>query len=65
MSLQKLLDKQRPHEYRDAAKEILVHAMSTTRSIYVAVQLGVAYGIILGKRMERERKKRHEAPAHQ
>lgn len=65
MSIQKLLDKQRPLKYREAANAILDYVANTPGSTYLTVMTAVAYGVILGKRMERERKKHHEAPAHQ
>lgn len=65
MSIQQLLGKQRPLEYREAASDVLRYVADTPGNAYFAVQAAVAYGVILGKRAERERKKKHEAPARQ
>ena len=60
MSIQKLLGKQRPLEYKDAAQDVLDYVGSTAGNTCITVQTAVAYGVILGKRMERA--KRHNEP---
>lgn len=56
MSIQELLGNQRPLEYKEAAKDVLDYVASTPGNAYLAVQTAVAYGVVLGKRMERAKR---------
>ncbi len=56
MSIQKLLNKQKPLEYREAAKVVLDYVGSTAGNTNITVMTAVAYGVILGKRMERAKR---------
>lgn len=56
MSIQKLLGNQRPLEYKEAAKDVLDYVADTPGNAYLTVQTAVAYGVILGKRMERAKR---------
>lgn len=58
MSIQKLLGHQTPLAYQEAAKEVLAcYDLNTHGTAYLAVMTAVAYGIILGKRMERAKRR--------